>query len=125
MLTFTDEQITDKCNICRINLPNDGYELCQSCYERSKLTRIHRDLAALLVSPPPATSLPPPPPNWLSHDIKKDVHKLIRNYPGKYNYEQISKILQNNSNPACNELIKNGYIRQTSGGTFLATKPFV
>lgn len=174
MLTFTDEQITDKCDICRINLPNDGYELCQSCYEHSKLSRIHRELARctnrssslarkweepiyvtssaprslpLLEEPPEASTLPLPPSEWtekelfsmefLKKQILKKIHNLIRNYPGKHSTNQISKTLDLDFDSsgegykgytairATNELIKNGYIRQTSGGTFIAIKPFV
>jgi len=143
----TTSTITEnKCDICGINLPDDGYELCETCYEGSKLARIHyfklkgreakanRDYFELIKNgtgplgnslvAPPSSKVPHPPSHWITFNTKKYAHKLIHNHPGKYNSEQISKILQNNSQLACDELVKSGYIRLTSGGTFIALKKF-
>ncbi len=92
---------------------------------------------------PPPSSLPFPPNEWvekelstgfLKKQILKKIHKLIKTYPGKYSSNQISKILELDFDDgyhkgytatcATNELIKNGYIRQTSAGEFIVIKSF-
>jgi len=94
---------------------------------------------------PEATTLPLPPEEWtekelsmdyLKKQILKKIHKLIRTYPGRHSTNQISKTLDLDFDSsdeghkgytamrATNELIKNGYIRQTSAGGFIAIKPF-
>ncbi len=96
---------------------------------------------------PPPSSLPFPPEEWaekelsmdfLKKQILKKIHKLIKTYPGKYCSNQISKILELDFDGghvgdhkgytamrATNELVKKGYIRQTSAGGFVVIKPLV
>lgn len=74
---------------------------------------------------------------FLKKQILKKIHNLIRNYPGKHSTNQISKTLDLDFDSsgeghkgytamrATNELVRNGYIRQTSAGGFIAIKPFV
>lgn len=76
---------------------------------------------------PKPTSLPMPPVCWVNNHTKKQIHKLIHNYPGKHTYSVISTLLGLNTDNIiynCNELEKGGYIRKTSGNTFIAIKPF-
>lgn len=76
---------------------------------------------------PKPTSLPTPPVCWINKRTKKQIHKLIHNYPGKHKYIVISTLLGLNIDDIiynCNELEKGGYIRKTSGDTFIAIKPF-
>ena len=101
----------------------------------------------LLEEPPEARTLPLPPSEWIEKElfsmeflkkqILKKIYALIRNYPGKHSTNQISKTLDLDFDSfgeghkgytamrATNELIKNGYIRQTSAGGFIAIKKFV
>ena len=101
---------------------------------------------ALSARGPPSTAcVPLPPREWLEEEmsmeiikkqILKKIYNLIKSYPGKHCSNQISKILGLDFDPndnehrgynamrACNELVKNGYIRQTSAGGFIAIKPF-
>ena len=95
---------------------------------------------------PPPSSLPFPPEEWaekelsmdfLKKQILKKIYALIRNYPGKHSTNQISKMLDLDFDSsgeghkgytamrATNELVKNGYIRQTSTGGFIAIKKFI
>ncbi len=76
---------------------------------------------------PKPTSLPMPPDYWINNHTKKQIHRLIHNYPGKHTHFMISTLLGINfENLKCNcdDLEKTGYIRKTAGNTFIAIKPF-
>ena len=102
---------------------------------------------AIYRKPPEASTLPLPPSEWIEKElfsmvflkkqILKKIYALIRNYPGKHSTNQISKMLDLDFDSsgeghkgytamrATNELVKNGYIRQTSAGGFIAIKKFI
>ena len=57
--------------------------------------------------------------------ILKTIHKFIHSYPGKYTADQIYKTLDITCEQDFINFLKiSGYIRETSGQTLIAIKPF-